>query len=132
MGSQKILLKTFGSLGLITYLSSMKESDIGREDVVRVAKDLNLRELSATDVQYAIDAFDRIADEDPTGNLPIWIETALVDELGIEPPKKVKVKTMWGLDEVTQLRIDAFNAGRSIPEQDFATGTDYVEENPLN
>jgi len=49
---------------------------ITKEDVLAVANDLNLNPTES-EIQAVIDGFEGEADNDPTGSLPLWIESLL-------------------------------------------------------
>jgi hypothetical protein len=64
---------------------------IQKEDVLSVAKDLNISPTEEQ-IQYVIENFESEADNDPTGNLTLWIENLLYQQDIIQniPPKKIK------------------------------------------
>ena len=61
---------------------------IQKEDVLKVAKDLNFYPTEEQ-IKEVIDGFEDEADNDPSGNLELWIENLLynVEAIQIVPPK---------------------------------------------
>jgi len=61
---------------------------IQKEDVLKVAKDLNFYPTEEQ-IKEVIVGFEDEADNDPTGNLELWIENLLysVEALQVVPPK---------------------------------------------
>jgi hypothetical protein len=52
---------------------------IQKEDILRVVADLNYSQPTDKQIQYIIENYDRMAQDDPTGNLPVWIEQLLYE-----------------------------------------------------
>jgi len=104
-------------------------SEISREDVLSVAKDLNMSPTEEQ-IQYVIDNFDAEADQDPTGSWELWIENLLyqqdVEQNSPEPKIRhflydmTSGEVMCDLGEITELDAEKYetNSVRAITEKE--------------
>lgn len=82
-------------------------SNISKEDVLSVAKSLNFQPTEEQ-INEVIERFDEEAENDPTGNLVLWIENLLYDieVLQVKPIKPKAIKKDYKVWVVIEERTE--------------------------
>ena len=113
-------------------------SEISKEDVLKVAKDLHMNPTEEQ-IQYCIDGFEDEAERDPTGDWTLWIESLLheQDVVQVVPPKKFQYflfdittgETELDLGMLTHLEAENYEDGslRAITEHQLLVEKAIIE-----
>jgi len=82
------------------------ENGIQKQDVLNVAESLHMKP-NLVQITYVIDNFDIEAEQDPTGDMELWIENLLCQlDVPQSPPPKPPSPTRLPNDEEDQLVVD--------------------------
>tara|TARA_R110000851_G_scaffold28466_2_gene79310 strand:+ start:685 stop:1158 length:474 start_codon:yes stop_codon:yes gene_type:complete len=120
---------------------------ITREDVLKVAKDLNVKSLTEKQIIYCIVEFDNKAEEDPTGYWELWVEQLieecpyhpmdsdefdLIEYNGISYPIRILNVTHDKSDHIYQIAPESLNNAMIALEGEDATVTHGTEAHTVD